>query len=44
MRRQRPDGSWVNEADRWHEGNPYLVTAYAMLSLQEVRAEVSSEK
>ncbi len=31
---QRPDGSWVNEADRWFEGNPHLVTAYAVLSLQ----------
>lgn len=31
---QRPDGSWVNEADRWYEGNPHLVTAYAVLALQ----------
>ena len=28
------DGSWVNSADRWYEGNPYLVTAYAVLALQ----------
>ncbi|MCP4592008.1 MAG: hypothetical protein GY842_14835 [bacterium] len=28
------DGSWVNNADRWYEGNPYLVTAYAVLALQ----------
>jgi len=28
------DGSWVNQADRWYEGNPYLVTAYAVLALQ----------
>ncbi len=34
IKRQRPDGSWVNEADRWYEGNPYLVTAYAVLALQ----------
>jgi len=33
-RRQRPDGSWVNEADRWMEGLPSLTTAYAMLALQ----------
>jgi squalene-hopene/tetraprenyl-beta-curcumene cyclase len=32
--RQRPDGSWINEADRWYEHNPYLVTAYAVLALQ----------
>jgi squalene-hopene/tetraprenyl-beta-curcumene cyclase len=31
---QGPDGSWVNEADRWHEGNPCLVTAYAVLAMQ----------
>jgi len=31
---QRVDGTWVNEADRWYEGNPHLVTAYAVLALQ----------
>jgi len=31
---QHPDGSWVNEADRWYEGNPHLVTAYCVLALQ----------
>jgi squalene-hopene/tetraprenyl-beta-curcumene cyclase len=31
---QREDGSWVNDADRWYEGNPHLVTAYAVLALQ----------
>lgn len=31
---QKPDGSWINEADRWMEGNPNLVTAYAVLALQ----------
>lgn len=31
---QRDDGSWVNQADRWFEGNPHLVTAYAILALQ----------
>jgi len=29
------DGSWVNPADRWFEGDPVLVTAYAVLALQE---------
>lgn len=32
-RRQLPNGSWVNEADRWFEGDPNLVTAYALLAL-----------
>ena len=31
---QNKDGSWVNTADRWYEGNPSLVTAYAVLALQ----------
>ena len=31
---QREDGSWVNEQDRWFEGNPHLVTAYAILAMQ----------
>jgi squalene-hopene/tetraprenyl-beta-curcumene cyclase len=35
---QRDDGSWVNEQDRWYEGNPDLVTAYAVLSLQTALA------
>jgi squalene-hopene/tetraprenyl-beta-curcumene cyclase len=31
---QNPDGSWVNEADRWYESNPALVTSYALLAMQ----------
>ncbi len=31
---QRPDGSWYNSTPRWMEGNPHLVTAYAILALQ----------
>lgn len=31
---QRPDGSWVNDRDRWLEGDPNYVTAIAILSLQ----------
>ena len=30
---QRPNGSWVNKAHRWYEGDPHLVTAYALLAL-----------
>ncbi len=33
-RTQRPDGSWVNDADRWMEGLPALTTAYALLALE----------
>jgi squalene-hopene/tetraprenyl-beta-curcumene cyclase len=32
---QREDGSWVNESTRWLEGEPELVTIFAVLALQE---------
>ena len=31
--RQKPNGSWVNDANRWMEGDPNLVTGYALLAL-----------
>ena len=33
---QRGDGSWINENARWMESNPVLVTAYTVLSLEQV--------
>ena len=36
-RRQRPDGSWVNEDSRWMESIPNLTTGYALLSLTYCR-------
>lgn len=30
---QKPDGSWVNSDSRWLEGDPNLVTGYALLTL-----------
>jgi squalene-hopene/tetraprenyl-beta-curcumene cyclase len=30
---QKSNGSWINEADRWYEGDPNLVTAYGLLAL-----------
>jgi squalene-hopene/tetraprenyl-beta-curcumene cyclase len=38
VRLQNEDGSWVNSEDRWYEGNPHLVTAYAVLALQAALA------
>lgn len=32
-KRQRPDGSWANDNDRWMEGDPNLVTGYALMAL-----------
>ncbi|MGD0897767.1 MAG: prenyltransferase/squalene oxidase repeat-containing protein [Thermoguttaceae bacterium] len=31
--RQRPNGSWANPESRWLEGDPNLVTGYALLAL-----------
>lgn len=36
---QKPDGSWAGDA-RWMENNPILVTAYAVLALQEVEKDL----
>jgi len=32
----QPNGSWANEADRWNEGSPTLVTCYAVMALEDV--------
>ena len=32
-KQQQPDGSWINPITRWCEGDPNLVTAYALLAL-----------
>ena len=32
-KRQRPDGSWVNDKDQWLEGDPNLVTGYSLMAL-----------
>jgi squalene-hopene/tetraprenyl-beta-curcumene cyclase len=38
VRRQRPDGSWINERSaKWLEGDPNLVTGYALLALSYCR-------
>lgn len=36
---QRPDGSWVNEQDRWMEGDANLVTAFALLALSNAKTK-----
>lgn len=35
--RQQEDGSWINGNPRWMEGDPNLVTAYALLALSYCR-------
>ncbi len=32
-KRQKADGSWVNDKDQWMEGDPNLVTGYALMAL-----------
>lgn len=32
-KQQRPDGSWLNDKDQWMEGDPNLVTGYALMAL-----------
>lgn len=41
--KQLADGSWVNPQRRWLEGDPNLVTAYALLSLTYCRPPSSSD-
>jgi squalene-hopene/tetraprenyl-beta-curcumene cyclase len=36
-KRQNADGSWVNSADRFMEGDPNLVTAFSLLALAYTR-------
>jgi squalene-hopene/tetraprenyl-beta-curcumene cyclase len=38
IKRQNPDGSWVNPADRFLEGDANLVTAYGLLALAYARS------
>ncbi|HLQ46946.1 MAG TPA: prenyltransferase/squalene oxidase repeat-containing protein [Planctomycetaceae bacterium] len=33
-KRQKENGSWVNSADRWMEGDPNLATAYSLMALK----------
>lgn len=37
FRRQRENGSWVNDNSRWMEGDPNLTTGYALLALSYCR-------
>jgi squalene-hopene/tetraprenyl-beta-curcumene cyclase len=36
-KRQQPDGSWVNKNDHWREGDPNLVTGYALMTLSHCK-------
>lgn len=40
-KRQGPNGEWVNEADRFMEGDANLVTSYVLLALASTRRKTS---
>jgi squalene-hopene/tetraprenyl-beta-curcumene cyclase len=44
VRRQKPDGSWINDNSRWLEGEPSLVTGYALLALSYCRPAVEEDR
>ena len=42
--RQREDGTWKNESERWEESNEALATIYAVLALEEaLKPQISTE-
>ncbi len=43
IERQQPDGSWVNQNDRWLEGDPNLCTGYALLALSYCQPKSTPE-
>jgi squalene-hopene/tetraprenyl-beta-curcumene cyclase len=43
-RRQQPNGSWINPADRWYEGDPELVTGYVLMALAQCKPETPAAK
>ncbi len=42
--RQREDGSWVNDDDKWMEGEGELVTCYCLLALSHCKPKVSGKQ
>jgi squalene-hopene/tetraprenyl-beta-curcumene cyclase len=38
-KRQKDNGSWLNENDRWMEGEPNLVTGYCLMTLGHCKAK-----
>lgn len=42
-KRQAPSGAWVNPNNRWMEGDPNLVTGYALLTLAYLRPDAEKK-
>ncbi|WP_193214494.1 prenyltransferase/squalene oxidase repeat-containing protein [Luteolibacter marinus] len=43
LSKQREDGSWANANGRWMESNPVLVTAYSVMSLEQIYHSIPGE-
>lgn len=43
VERQRADGSWINTASRWEEGDADLCTVYCVLALEEALKPTKSQ-
>ena len=43
LKKQREDGSWANSDGRWMESNPVLVTAYCVMSLEQLYYSIPEE-
>jgi hypothetical protein len=41
--RQQKDGSWINDNERWLEGDPNLVTGYALLALSYCKPKMQEK-
>jgi squalene-hopene/tetraprenyl-beta-curcumene cyclase len=41
---QREDGSWTNPNSRWLEAQPELVSAYAILTLNQIYHSIPEKK
>lgn len=41
LKRQKADGSWINDNARWLEGEPSLVTGYVLMTLPYVKPEAA---
>lgn len=41
---QKENGSWINAAPRWNEGDPHLVTGYALLALSYCDKPLAEKK
>lgn len=43
VERQRKDGSWINDQDRWQEGDPALATGYTLSALALAQKTMTSK-